>query len=403
MKTIRKKIFIVWLFLIIFFISYEIAQEKRSPDSLKIEEALTEQVNRFQENVNTRLEALEAANMKQLVELKHRLEALDSTKILNLQHVINGLESLELTVDTRLEQLTHSIRTFESTNEAQIEQLTHRIDAAESTSALFIETRSIEGVFESAYNLQFKQLTDPLKSIDLKNKTSRYLTQQTKANFPRNCRDIKEWGYGFSTIYMVKPDRAPKAIEVLCDLDEKGGGWTHILNRFDGSQSFDFDMEVYKNGFGKLSGEFWLGLDNIHHLTGYKENELLVELVDWDENYRFAHYDRFRIGSEDEGYVVTVSGYNGTAGDSLSFTDKTKFSTRNFDLDKNPAMSCAEFCFGSWWYGKCNTSLLTGKYLEGHVHENETRDIMHWSTFRGDEYSLKEARMMVRPRIEPND
>ena len=71
---------------------------------------------------------------------------------------------------------------------------------------------------------------------------------------------------------------------------------------------------------------------------------MLVELVDWDENYTFAHYDRFRIGSEDEGYVVTVSGYNGTAGDSLSFTDKTKFSTRNFDLDKNPAMSCAEFC-----------------------------------------------------------
>ena len=81
---------------------------------------------------------------------------------------------------------------------------------------------------------------------------------------------------------------------------------------------------------------------------------MLVELVDWDENYRFAHYDRFRVGSKDEGYIVTVSGYNGTAGDSLSFIDKVKFAARYFDLYKNAVMS------GSQYYRKYITLIATG-------------------------------------------
>ncbi|XP_063915337.1 fibrinogen-like protein A [Zophobas morio] len=408
MKMIRKSFFIVCLFLNLFLFSCEYDQEKfdvgsrtrRSPDSLRIEEALTNQINRFQENVNRRLQFLATENMYQLEQLNLHLETFDTGRIVNIQRLIYGQERIGRAIDSKLEQLTHRLRTFKSKNAKRIERLTSHKDAPELTIALFIETRSTLGVLESAYHQQFEQITDSLKSLDSKNESSLCLRQSTKANFPRNCREIKELGYGFSTIYTIKPDSAPKATRVRCDLKKREGGWTYILNRFDGSQNFDFDMDVYKNGFGKLSGEFWLGLDNIHYLTGYKVNELLVELVDWDENYRFAHYDRFRVGSKDEGYIVTVSGYNGTAGDSLSFIDKVKFAARYFDLYKNAVMSGSQYYLTTSWY---KTSLLTGKYLKGHVHENETRDIMHWSTFRGNQYSLKEARMMVRPRIEPND
>lgn len=47
-----------------------------------------------------------------------------------------------------------------------------------------------------------------------------------------------------------------------------GGGWTYIHNRVDGSQDFYQDFESYKSGFGNLAGEFWLGLEYIHQLTG---------------------------------------------------------------------------------------------------------------------------------------
>lgn len=55
---------------------------------------------------------------------------------------------------------------------------------------------------------------------------------------------------------------------MFCDMTTDGGGWTYIQNRFDGSQDFFQDLQAYKMGFGNLAGEFWLGLENIYHLTG---------------------------------------------------------------------------------------------------------------------------------------
>ena len=45
-------------------------------------------------------------------------------------------------------------------------------------------------------------------------------------------------------------------------------------------------------------------------------------------------------------------------------------------------------------------SLLTGKYLKGEVSQEHKDKIMFWQTFRGTAYSLKEVRMMVRPRVK---
>lgn len=58
---------------------------------------------------------------------------------------------------------------------------------------------------------------------------------------------------------------------VLCDMKTRGGGWTYFLNRFDGTQDFYLNWSEYKNGFGNLAGEFWLGLDNLFELTGNKK------------------------------------------------------------------------------------------------------------------------------------
>ncbi|XP_063915335.1 ficolin-2-like isoform X2 [Zophobas morio] len=410
MKTIRKSFFIVCLFLNLFLFSCEYDQEKfdvgsttqRPPDFLRIEKALTKQINRFQKNVKTSLEALESVNMMQLKRLKHHLETLDSANDISLEQLIHNVKNFELTIDLQLEQLTHSIRTFESTNPPQIEQITHRIEAAESANTSNMELMLTDDlqVFQSANDLKFKQLTDCMNYLESKIDISIDRTKEIATNLARNCGEVKENGYDLSTVYLIKPDFAPKPIMVLCDLEKKGGGWTYILSRFDGSQSFDFDMEEYKNGFGKIWSEFWLGLDNIHYLTGYKVNELLVELVDWNDTSVFAHYDRFRVGSGDEDYKMIIIGYSGTAGDSFSSkSNNTKFSTQKNDLDNWLLGSCAVRFGASWWYNDCTSCLLTGTYLKSGLDISEESKIMHWSTFRGDQYNLKEARMMVRPRI----
>lgn len=53
---------------------------------------------------------------------------------------------------------------------------------------------------------------------------------------------------------------------------------------------------------------------------------------------------------------------------------------------------------GAWWYRGCDTSNLNGKYLNGEVPDTYMYQGMYWGEFRGPQYSLAQARMMVRPR-----
>lgn len=52
--------------------------------------------------------------------------------------------------------------------------------------------------------------------------------------------------------------------DVYCEQQFYGGGWIVIQNRFNGSVDFYRNWTDYKNGFGSVDGEFWLGLERIH-------------------------------------------------------------------------------------------------------------------------------------------
>ncbi|KAK7091072.1 hypothetical protein V1264_010785 [Littorina saxatilis] len=58
-----------------------------------------------------------------------------------------------------------------------------------------------------------------------------------------------------STIY---PDNVTP-LQVYCDEDTDCGGWTVCQRRMDGSVDFYRSWVEYQNGFGNLTGEFWLG------------------------------------------------------------------------------------------------------------------------------------------------
>ena len=93
-----------------------------------------------------------------------------------------------------------------------------------------------------------------------------------------------------------------------------GGGWTVFQRRQDGSVNFYRFWTDYENGFGNLTGEFWLGLGKINRLTKEQSNTLRVDLGDFDGNTSYAQYTTFSVGNSTTGYTLTVGGYSGLLG-----------------------------------------------------------------------------------------
>ena len=121
-----------------------------------------------------------------------------------------------------------------------------------------------------------------------------------------------------SGVYTINPD-GDKPIQVLCDMATDGRGWTVFQRRLDGSVDFYLGWESYQNGFGDLSGELWLGNNNLHRLTAADDVMLRVDLEDFDGNITYAEYTTFKVADEADKYRLLIGGYSGTADDSLTY------------------------------------------------------------------------------------
>lgn len=197
---------------------------------------------------------------------------------------------------------------------------------------------------------------------------------------PRSCKDLLTRGIfltGWYTIHL--PDCRP--LTVLCDMDVDGGGWTVFQRRVDGSIDFFRDWDSYKRGFGNLGTEFWLGNDYLHLLTANGNQELRVDLQDFQGKGSYAKYSSFQVSEEQEKYKLTLGQFlEGTAGDSLTKHNNMSFTTHDQDNDAN-SMNCAALFHGAWWYHNCHQSNLNGRYLSG-SHESYA-DGINWGTGQG--------------------
>ncbi|KAL9969902.1 hypothetical protein ACROYT_G022175 [Oculina patagonica] len=206
---------------------------------------------------------------------------------------------------------------------------------------------------------------------------------------PKRCAQLLQDGLTTSGVYTIYPDGTP--MQVLCDMTTDGGGWTVFQRRLDGSVDFYLDWASYKNGFGDLNGEFWLGNDNLHRLTAVDDVMLRVDLEDFEGDIRYAEYTTFKVADEGDKYRLLIGGYNGTAGNGMSTHDGYLFATKDNDAT---SLQCSQQYKGAWWYRDCHRSVLNGPYLNG-PHSSLGHGII-WYDFKGYFYSLKRTEMKVK-------
>ncbi|NXO00984.1 ANGP4 protein, partial [Rhinopomastus cyanomelas] len=185
-------------------------------------------------------------------------------------------------------------------------------------------------------------------------------------------------------------------LQAFCDMDTDRGGWTLIQLRINGSLSFQRSWRDYKQGFGDVAGEHWLGNEAVHLLTSRAPYALRIELQDWEGGQVYAHYARFQLGSERQLYRLSLQDYSGTAGQQSGLAlQGTRFSTRDADND-NCLCKCAQMLSGGWWFDACGLSNLNGIYYPSQ-HNIRKLNGIRWHHFQGPSYSLKGTRMLIRP------
>ena len=151
------------------------------------------------------------------------------------------------------------------------------------------------------------------------------------------------------------------------------GGWTRIMNRVKlekGNLFFNRTWQDYKNGFGSIEDNYWMGLENMRNIIGNKRMQLRIEMFNKNDQIAFLVYDYFNIDSESNSYKLTIwSKTDGNTYDTLSYHNSMKFSTFDRDNDQYPSDSCAKDYNGGWWFNYCYKMCPTCKSTTGESYD----------------------------------
>ncbi|KAH9504356.1 hypothetical protein Btru_063406 [Bulinus truncatus] len=180
-------------------------------------------------------------------------------------------------------------------------------------------------------------------------------------------------------------------INFMCDTKTDGGGWIIIQRRFMKYPTFKRKWADYKNGFGNICKDYWLGNDNIHRITYQGSWELRIDMV-FDTSFYHVVYNYFFIMDESQMYKLKFRQFlYGNVGDMLSHHKNMKFSTPDRDNDGTKMRHCARHYQSGWWYGNCHQANLNGIFGNASFGYG-----VNWEVLTGDHKSLDSVEIKIR-------
>lgn len=178
-----------------------------------------------------------------------------------------------------------------------------------------------------------------------------------------NFNAKKSATYAIANFCGVKNSNA----NLYCDTTTGGGGWTVIQRRNSGSVDFKNRYWVeYEDGFGTLTGEFWLGLRSIHCLTSSQDKwELRIDYQLSNGEKSYLHYKNFAVASADNQYRLTISGFDYSRGQTSDpFSSGASLNGMPFSSKDYTTGTCARD-YGGWWHDNsrgCGDACLNNHY-----------------------------------------
>ena len=83
------------------------------------------------------------------------------------------------------------------------------------------------------------------------------------------------------------------------------------------------------------------------------------------------------------------------AGDSLTYSNKMKFSTVDQDNDKS-SLSCSTLQKSAGWFNYCSYADLNSQYTDS---EKTSVKYINWYHWKNSFIALKKIQLMIRPRV----
>ncbi|CAL1301592.1 unnamed protein product [Larinioides sclopetarius] len=188
---------------------------------------------------------------------------------------------------------------------------------------------------------------------------------------PMDCAELQENGVTKSGVYTIYPRNrlaSCQSIEIYCDMETDGGGWTVIQRR----------------------GQY--GNEKIYSITNQGQYAVRLEMEHENGKSAFTLYENFYIEDEGAKYKLHISDGSGPGGDSISNHDGWAFYTSD---QPNKSGNDQSTRSGGWWRNGKGTSSLNGL---NHYKTGKKDDGINWHAFGGPENSFKATEMKVRPK-----